>query len=90
MLRLPVMQCEVEVLDNIDLAMYCLELSEKKKKKKSTILIMTLSTVAVITLSKEILKRLENISLFQARNLKIRYINRIFEPLKLILDHLGS
>ena len=34
MLRLPVMQCEVEVLDNIDLAMYCLELSEKKKKKK--------------------------------------------------------
>ena len=25
------MQCEVEVLDNIDLAMYCLELSEKKK-----------------------------------------------------------
>ena len=42
------MQCEVEVLDNIDPAMYCLELSEKKK---STILIMTLSTVAVITLS---------------------------------------
>ena len=32
MLRLPVMQCEVEVLDNIDLAMYCLELSEKKKE----------------------------------------------------------
>ena len=61
------MQCEVEVLDNIDLAMYCLELSEKKKKKKkSTILIMTLSTVAVITLAKEILKCLENISLFQA------------------------
>ena len=57
------MQCEVEVLDNIDPAMYCLELSEKKK---STILIMTLSTVAVITLSKEILKCLENISLFQA------------------------
>ena len=56
------MQCEVEVLDNIDLAVLCLELSEKK----STILIMTLSTVAVITLSKEILKRLENISLFQA------------------------
>ena len=81
------MKCEVEVLDNIDLAMYCLELSEKKK---STILIMTQSTVVVITLSKEILKRLENISLFQARNLKIRYINRIFEPLKLILDHLGS
>ena len=27
------MQCEVEVLDNIDLPMYCLELSEKKKKK---------------------------------------------------------
>ena len=25
------MQCEVEVLDNIDLAMYCLELSEKKE-----------------------------------------------------------
>ena len=42
------MQCEVEVLDNIDPAMYCLELSEKRK---STILIMTLSTVAVITLS---------------------------------------
>ena len=57
------MQCEVEVLDNIDLAMYCLELSEKKK---SPILIMTLSTKAVITLSKEILKCLENISLFQA------------------------
>ena len=57
------MQCEVEVLDNIDLAMYCLELSEKKT---STILIMTLFTVAVITLSKEILKCLENISLFQA------------------------
>ena len=57
------MQCEVEVLDNIDLAMYCLELSEKKR---STILIMTLFTVAVITLSKEILKCLENISLFQA------------------------
>ena len=57
------MQCEVEVLDNIDLAMYCLELSGKKK---STILIMTLSIFAVITLSKEILKRLENISLFQA------------------------
>ena len=51
---------------------------------------MTQSTVVVITLSKEILKRLENISLFQAPNLKIRYINRIFEPLKLILDHLGS
>ena len=59
------MQCEVEVLDNIDLAMYCLELSEKKKKKKK-ILIMTLSTVAVITLAKEILKCLEIISLFQA------------------------
>ena len=57
------MQCGVEVLDNIDLAMYCLELSEKKK---SSILIMTLSTVALITLSKEILKCLENISLFQA------------------------
>ena len=57
------MKCEVEVLNNIDLAMYCLELSEKKK---NTILIMTLSTVAVITLAKEILKRLENISLFQA------------------------
>ena len=56
------MKCEVEVLNNIDLAMYCLELSEKK----NTILIMTLSTVAVITLAKEILKRLENISLFQA------------------------
>ena len=26
------MQCEVEVLYNIDLAMYCLELSEKKKE----------------------------------------------------------
>ena len=78
-------QCEVEVLDNIDLAMYCLELSEKKKKKKkSTILIMTLSTVAVITLSKEILKCLENISLFQVLNLKIRYINRNFEPMRLI------
>ena len=62
------MQCEVEVLDNIDLATYCLELSEKKKKKKKkrTILIMTLSTVAVITLAKEILKCLEIISLFQA------------------------
>ena len=36
------MQCEVEVLDNIDPAMYCLELSEKKKS--------TLSTVAGITL----------------------------------------
>ena len=63
------MQCEVEVLDNIDLAMYCLELSQKKKKKKkkkTTIVIMTLSTVAVITLAKEILKCLENISLFQA------------------------
>ena len=48
------MQCEVEVLDNIDLPMYCLELSEKKKKEKnnSAILIVTLSTVAVITLSK--------------------------------------
>ena len=42
------MQCEVEVLDNVDAAMYCLELSEKKK---STILIITLSIVAVITLS---------------------------------------
>ena len=42
------MQCEVEVLDNIDPAMYCLELSEKRK---NTILIMTLSTLAVITLS---------------------------------------
>ena len=46
------MRCEVEVLDNIDLAMYCLELSgkkkkNKKKKQKSTILIMTLSTLAV-------------------------------------------
>ena len=41
------MQCEVEVLDNIDPVMYCLELPEKK----STILIMTLSKVAVITLS---------------------------------------
>ena len=31
-LRLPVIQCEDEVLDNIDLAMYCLlELSEKKE-----------------------------------------------------------
>ena len=57
------MQCEVEVLDNIDPAMYCLELSGKKE---STILIMTLSTVAVITLFKEILKFLENINLFQA------------------------
>ena len=47
MLKLPVMQCEVEALGNIDLAMYCIELSEKK----SAILIMTLSTVAVITLS---------------------------------------
>ena len=82
------MQCEVEVLDNIDPAMYCLELSEKKKK--STILIMTLSTVAVITLSKEILKCLENISLFQEWNLKIRYINRNFEPMKLIWDNPGS
>ena len=62
------MQCEVKVLDNIDLAMYCLELSEKKIKikiKESTILILTLSTVADITRSKEILKCLENISLFQ-------------------------
>ena len=28
------MRCEVEVLDNIDLAMYCLELSGKKNKNK--------------------------------------------------------
>ena len=48
-LGLPVimMQCDDEVLDNTDPAMYCLELSGKK----STILIMTLSIVAVITLS---------------------------------------
>ena len=57
------MQCEVELLDNIDPAMYCLELSGKKK---SLILIVTLSTVAVITLiSKEILKCLKKISLFR-------------------------
>ena len=62
MLKLPVMQCEVEALGNIDLAMYCIELSEKK----SAILIMTLSTVAVITLCREILKCLEKINLFQA------------------------
>ena len=49
-LGLPVimMQCDDEVLDSTDPAMYCLELSGKKK---STILIMTLSIVAVITLS---------------------------------------
>ena len=40
------MECDVEVRDNIDPAMF-IELSEEK----STILIMTLSTVAVITLS---------------------------------------
>ena len=44
------MQYDIEVLDIIEPAMYCLELSEKKKKK-STILFMTLSIVVVITLS---------------------------------------
>ena len=44
------MQCEVEVLDNIDPAMYCLEVSGS----------------GYHSISKEILKCLENISLFQA------------------------
>ena len=51
-LGLPVMQCDDEVLDNRDPEMYCLELSEKNKFKKRTILILTLSIVAVITLNK--------------------------------------
>ena len=46
------MQCDDEVLDNRDPEMYCLELSEKNKFKKRTILILTLSIVAVITLNK--------------------------------------
>ena len=55
------MQCEVEVLDNIDPAMYCLELSEKKKEHN-----FDHDTSGYHSISKEILKCLENISLFQA------------------------
>ena len=57
------MQCEVEVLDNIDPAMYCLELSEKKEHSFDH---DTVHSNGYHSISKEILKCLENISLFQA------------------------
>ena len=57
------MQCEVEVLDNIDPAMYCLELSEKKEHNFDH---DTVYGSGYHSISKEILKCLENISLFQA------------------------
>ena len=57
------MQCEVEVLDNIDPAMYCLELSEKKEQNFDH---DTVYSSGYHSISKEILKCLENISLFQA------------------------
>ena len=56
------MQCDVEVLDNIDAAMYCLELSGKKKEHNFDHHTVYSSGYH----SKEILKCLENISLFQA------------------------
>ena len=55
-------QCEVEVLDNIDPAMYCLELSEEKEHNFDH---YTVYSSAYHSISKEILKCLENISLFQ-------------------------
>ena len=57
------MQCEVEVLDNIDPAMYCLELSEEKEHNFDH---DNVYSSAYHSISKEILKCLENISLFQA------------------------
>ena len=56
------MQCEVEVLDNVDAAMYCLELSEKKEYNFDH---DTVYSSSYHSISKEILKCLENISLFQ-------------------------
>ena len=56
------MQCKVEVLDNKDPAMYCLELSEKKEHKFDH---DTVYSSGYYSISKEILKCLENISLFQ-------------------------
>ena len=57
------MQCKVEVLDNKDPAMYCLELSEKKEHNFDD---DTVYSSGYHSNSKEILKCLENISLFQA------------------------
>ena len=57
------MQCKVEVLDNKDPAMYCLELSEKKEHKFDH---DTVYSSGYHSISKAILKCLENISLFQA------------------------
>ena len=58
------MQCDVEVLDNIDAAMYCLELSEKKKEHNFDH--HTVYSRVYHSISKEILQCLEKISLFQA------------------------
>ena len=58
------MQCDVEVLDNIDAAMYCLELSEKKEHNYFDH--DTVYSSGYHSISKEILKCLENINLFQA------------------------
>ena len=64
-LGLPVimMQCDDEVLDNTDPAMYCLELSGKKEHNFDH---DTVYSCGYHSISKEILKCLENISLFQA------------------------
>ena len=61
----------------------------KKKKKEHNFVHDAVYSSGYHSISKGILKCLENISLFQAWNLKIRYINRNFEPMKLIWDDLG-
>ena len=60
------MQCDIEVLDIIEPAMYCLELSEKKKKKEHNFVHDAVYSSGYHSISKGILKCLENISLFQA------------------------
>ena len=57
------MQWEVEVLDNLDPAMYCLELSEEKEHNFDH---DTVYSSGYHSNSKEIRKCLEHISLFQA------------------------
>ena len=62
---------------------------KKKKKKEHNFVHDAVYSSGYHSISKGILKCLENISLFQAWNLKIRYISRNFEPMKLIWDDLG-